>query len=232
MHSNVWSRRKESNAGMEHSPIRLPLGALCEGRSANMKRRNHIPVETKRAAWCRAKGHCEECQMKLVEHFTVNIPEERVEFSIQVWNGHECWRCHALGRIVQLAQDGYGVSYLDDSEWGEIVRKRYPFFQPDYSYTMEETYYANHCESCGALQGDHYIRDWFIENRLETPDVIEPLPEIECYEPAESYRDKRFLPFQIHHRNNDPSDASLDNLQVLCPPCHRRKHASSRAAED
>lgn len=140
-----------------------------------MKRRSHIPVETKRAAWRRAKGRCEECQTKLIERFTVNVPAERIEYSIQVWNEHECWRCHALGRIVHVAEGGYGMSYLDpadadDRKLGEIVRKRYPFFLPEYSYTMEETYYANHCESCGALQGDHYLRNWLAETGLgDTP---------------------------------------------------------------
>ncbi len=53
----------------------------------------------------------------------------------------------------------FGRSYLDpddplERELGKAIRMRFPFFYPDYSHTMEESYYANHCESCRALQGE------------------------------------------------------------------------------
>lgn len=202
-----------------------------------MKRRNYIPVETKRAAWRRAKGQCEECGMNLKERYTVHIPARKIEFWVLLWNGHECWRCHSVGRILEIA-DSQGCEYFyldaetDLAELGEIVRKRYPFYRPRFSHSTKETYYENHCESCGVLQGKDYLEMWLADTRrFDTPDVTELIPEFVCHEPADSYPDKRFLPFQIHHRNNDPFDASLDNLQILCPPCHRKKHSPNLAAK-
>ena len=164
----------------------------------------------------------------------MKVPAKKIGYFVQVWNEHDCWRCHSLGRILEVVTDhNYGCRYLepedaDERKLGEAIRKRFPFFYPEYSYTMEMSYYANHCETCDAMQGDHFLLQWLAESgRADTPDAVEPIPEIVHWEPASSYPTRRFLPFQIHHRNGDPADASLDNLEVLCPPCHRSKHAKA-----
>jgi HNH endonuclease len=198
--------------------------------------RNHIPVATKRAAWKRAKGHCEQCGNNLIERSIVNVPAEKIRYFVHLWNGHNCWSCHSPGRILEVTDSQNGACrYLDsdnERKLGEAVRKRFPFFRPDYSYTMEMSYYANHCEKCGAMQGDHFLLLWLVESgRGDAPDLVESIPEVVEWESACSYPTRRFLPFQIHHRNNDPSDAALDNLEILCPPCHRSKH-SVRDATD
>lgn len=199
---------------------------------AYVKSRDHIPVATRRAAWRRAKGCCEECGTNLIERSIVNVPAEKISYFVHVWNGHACRRCHSVGRILEVTDSqNSACRYLnsdapDERKLGEAVRKRFPFFQPDYSYTMEMSYYANHCETCGAMQGDHFLLLWFAESgRGDAPELVEPIPEVVEWEPAYSYTTRRFLPFQIHHRNGDPSDAALDNLEILCPPCHRGKHA-------
>ncbi len=162
----------------------------------------------------------------------MNVPAEKISYFVHVWNGHACWHCHSVGRIFEVTDSqNSGCRYLDSDDpderkLGEAVRKRFPFFHPDYSYTMEMSYYANHCETCGAMQGDHFLLLWLTESgRGDAPDLVEPIPEVVEWEPACSYTTRRFLPFQIHHRNGDPSDAALDNLEILCPPCHRGKHA-------
>lgn len=199
---------------------------------AYVKSRDHIPVATRRATWKRAKGCCEECGTNLIERSIVNVPAERVSYFVRVWNGHECWSCQSAGRILAVMDHrDFGRSYLDpddplECKLGEAIRMRFPFFHPDYSYTMEMSYYANHCESCRALQGDHFLTLWLCDSgRGDAPDLVEPIPEVVEWEPACSSTTRRFLPFQIHHRNGDPSDAALDNLEILCPPCHRGKHA-------
>jgi hypothetical protein len=116
---------------------------------------------------------------------------------------------------------------------GEAIRRSYPFFYPDYSKTMEETYYANHCERCGALLGDHYLHLWMAEreDRFDNPDGVQPLPGIVEIEPATSYFERQFLPRHIHHVDGEPSNNSLENLQILCVDCHQRAHAERPTAE-
>ncbi len=132
-----------------------PLFLVVES-GAYVKSRDHIPVATRRAAWRRAKGCCEECGTNLIERSIVNVPAEKISYLVHVWNGHACWRCHSVGRILEVTDSqNSDFRYLDsdapdERKLGEAVRKRFPFFHPDYSYTMEMSYYANHCESCGA----------------------------------------------------------------------------------
>lgn len=198
--------------------------------------RRYIPKATKIAAWRQAKGRCEKCRKTLIARRVVHVPVRKITFSVHIWNGYECYRCKALGRVLTVMADGNAwASYLDvydalGRRLGEAVRMRFPFFSQDYSATMDESYYANHCESCGALQGDHYLRIWFCDNgRGDCPDLIEPIPGVVDWEPADSYVERSFLSFHIHHRNGDSSDRTLENLQILCVPCHRTRHGASTA---
>lgn len=38
------------------------------------------------------------------------------------------------------------------------------------------------------------------------------------------------LPLELHHKNNNHSDNSFDNLQILCPNCHSIQEGNSGAA--
>src|SRR5579859_5155359 len=106
------------------------MRAALEG--ANVKSRNHIRVATKRAAWKRAKGQCERCGANLIERSIVKVPAEKIGYFVQVWNGHDCWRCHSSGRILEVVTDhNYGCRYLepedaDERKLGEAIRKRFP----------------------------------------------------------------------------------------------------------
>jgi HNH endonuclease len=169
----------------------------------------------------------------------VQVPGEDLQTEVHVWNDHKCWRCEYLGRVLMVFQGSSGIGHLepsepDERELGEAIRAFYPFFRPGYSNTMEMSYYANHCESCGALQGQHPVSDWALmeSGRWDVPDSVQIIPNFVSHHEGYSYVDRRFLPFQIHHRNGDPSDRSLENLQILCPPCHRNKHAKGTSARD
>ncbi len=193
------------------------------------KRRAYIPLEKKRGTWRQAKAKCEECGKPLIERKLVQVPSERIEFVVKVWSDHECWRCGAPGRLVFLFDNVEQAMwrYIDDRQIGEALERRFPFFYPGYSDTMETTYYANHCERCRALQGDHFLLDWLMEREGDgkSPDLTEPIPEVEVFTEPTSYVDRKFLPFHVHHADGDPSNNSQENLRILCPECHRKVHS-------
>ncbi len=192
------------------------------------KRRQYIPVGSKRTAWRRARGRCEECRKQLFERTVVRMPSEAISFLVRLWHGHECWRCHASGRVLLVFDSqGYGYSYIQWDELGEAVRAKYPFFRRGYSATMEMNYYTNHCENCGALQGHHYVRLWAMGESLEGS-ALEPITGVMDYSPPASYPTTRFLPFQVHHVDGNPSNNCVDNLKVVCVDCHRRIHSTTR----
>jgi hypothetical protein len=48
------------------------------------------------------------------------------------------------------------VSYMD-IELFMPLNKHFSFYYSDYSKTEQGKYFMNHCEHCGALQGDHFL---------------------------------------------------------------------------
>jgi 5-methylcytosine-specific restriction endonuclease McrA len=38
------------------------------------------------------------------------------------------------------------------------------------------------------------------------------------------------IPIELHHKNGDHYDNSLDNLEILCPNCHAQEDNNSGAA--
>ena len=71
-----------------------------------------------------------------------------------------CYKCEKITRIVynvsrttHLTSKPF-TSY-DKSE--KEMSKLFKFFYFDKSYTTGEDYFMNHCEFCGAKQGDFYI---------------------------------------------------------------------------
>lgn len=194
------------------------------------KRRKYTRVETRRAAWQRANSRCEQCAKPLVTRKVVRVAASKLEFVMHLWSGHACWRCHHKGRVLMLYDtDHYGESFLQRRDVGTLLKQRYPFFHLGYSETMGMEYYANHCENCGALQGDHYVREWVMDCEAEgkKPGHVEILPGIAKWRDPYSYVERKFL-HNIHHVDGDPSNTSLENLAILCVDCHRLAHSKQK----
>jgi len=73
---------------------------------------------------------------------------------------NHCYKCEKKTRIVY---DTFRTTHLtskpfksyDKSE--EEMSNLFPFFYHDKSFTTGEEYFMNHCEFCGAKQGDNFI---------------------------------------------------------------------------
>ncbi|WP_236901670.1 DUF5710 domain-containing protein [Empedobacter brevis] len=93
-------------------------------------------------------------------------------------NKRQCYNCSAFTTVIALASDNlYYLDYDDNGnekwfrqdyfsffsmpvfindEVTAILNKLFPQYKMGYSKTAGE-YWANHCEHCGALQGDFYL---------------------------------------------------------------------------
>lgn len=169
---------------------------------------------------------CQECGKLLVVRKRVNVPSGEMQFFVRVWKGHPCRRCESPGDVLLVfLSDGCGYPYVQWPTLGEAIRRKYAFFRPAYSDTMEMTYYANHCQVCGGFQGDHYVTEWAMTSGdWEKPPPSDLVPGVFEYIRPYSYMQRVFLPFNIHHIDGDPSNNALENLRVLCIDCHRAAH--------
>ena len=90
-----------------------------------------------------------------------------------------CWDCGAIGQVVCLvlphdlvtiAEDpdddspppfdgAVAMTYIERISPELLAAIDQPSFKPGASRTAAMTYYANHCEHCGVLIGDHYLRE-------------------------------------------------------------------------
>lgn len=89
-------------------------------------------------------------------------------------NNCECWRCEKEISVVSLCSgsfkivenmnmedyDGFAffsnVTYLPE-EIIKILKTHFPAYYYDYSKTINQKYWANHCPYCRALQGDFFL---------------------------------------------------------------------------
>jgi 5-methylcytosine-specific restriction endonuclease McrA len=191
----------------------------------NNLQRACIPVEVRREVRGRAKGYCQDCGRPL--SIRREIPR-RKEVRVEVWQRHACWKCNRFTPVLRVSDDlECGVGYLQRRDVGEPVRARFPWFRPGYSQTMGMKYYGNHCQWCGALQGEHYVILWTTEQATEgrLPSRVERIQYSGQLLSADIHDTVEDLPFHIHHVNLNPGDNSSENLRVLCPECHRRIHA-------
>jgi len=63
--------------------------------------------------------------------------------------------------------DEYGELWLEDDRIGLKVQSRYPFYKKAYTRTANTHYYANHCPQCGSLQGDWFVFNWILHEKVE-----------------------------------------------------------------
>ncbi|WP_340650055.1 hypothetical protein [Pseudoxanthomonas winnipegensis] len=85
-----------------------------------------------------------------------------------------CWKCSASIPVTAIWVPGFidneeeeypeegGASllkYVSELDVGTMARVKAaaPWLKPNYSKTANQTYLANHCQACDALQGDHFI---------------------------------------------------------------------------
>lgn len=106
-----------------------------------------------------------------------------------------CWKCHSKTKVIALYSDNFFclesedegkiffekadsksffnmVTYLDQ-DIAAFLSSKFPFFKLGFSKTVGESYWANHCIQCGALQGDFF-------NHNEPGGAFFPISEEEC----------------------------------------------------
>lgn len=94
-------------------------------------------------------------------------------------NSSDCYKCANKTAVISLASNNFYYLNTDENEdekwfradgWSffsmpvfienELVgkiNKLFPNYKIAYSKTAESSYWANHCEHCGALQGDFFL---------------------------------------------------------------------------
>lgn len=117
-------------------------------------------------------------------------------------NKRACWKCSELTEVIALASNRfYELDYVNiddendssqkwfeqdyfsffstpeyiDKEIIELIQQKFPFYKFGYSKTINGKYWANHCQSCNALQGDFF-------NHSEPGGAFFPTSIEECQE--------------------------------------------------
>lgn len=93
--------------------------------------------------------------------------------SFSIWQAsYDCWKCHKATKVYaigitnsnqlenseQLSNDGFLTNISHFSK--EVLEKLIPISKTyflDKSGMADEIYYINHCEHCGAKQGDFFL---------------------------------------------------------------------------
>ena|SRR5438093_4423468 len=87
---------------------------------------------------------------------------------VDVWNDHECWKCRQKSPTIDWKREtGEGALWLEDDNIGKKLREKYPFYRKGYTKMTGTYYYANHCSQCGTIQGDWFVMEWIIQQRVE-----------------------------------------------------------------
>ncbi|MDI6708794.1 MAG: hypothetical protein QME47_06915 [Candidatus Thermoplasmatota archaeon] len=77
----------------------------------------------------------------------------------------KCWKCGQKTTVIgfffmtgNTVYDVFNITKCPD-ELVKMIKEKFPFWKKSYSKTAKESYYANHCENCGALQGDYFLHN-------------------------------------------------------------------------
>ncbi len=195
------------------------------------KRRTHVRDDARRLLWERSQGRCETCGAELRRR--IPVPREKV-LTIRLWDGFPCYRCGHLNKAIDLTDDlQQRVMWLTRDDIGAALSGKFPFFRKGLSKTAGGSYYANHCRNCGSLQGDWFLMEWLLDQECQT---IPTLTEVFRYEgellDAEEVTGYDNIPHDVHHRDGNPINDTVENLQLLCRTCHRRLSQQLRDKKD
>ena len=99
-----------------------------------------------------------------------------------------CWRCKHPMRVISLfcatgivegeSCERFVVRTMTEASEALLETLRsFPHFRPSHSRTADVTYFANHCEGCGAMQGDFFLHSepggaFFPESRQDAERIV------------------------------------------------------------
>lgn len=193
--------------------------------ATRLRRRVPLPSTTKETIRTRAGNRCEDCKRPLAAVRRTTHPAIWAEARLRVFPEYPCHRCHRTFAAV-LVEFGDQViePWLDDDEIGRAVTQIFPTFFWDYSRTLGNHYWANHCPHCGAMQGGFWISEYGGQGN------ISPLRSFRR-KVQDSYveiRETRWGHF--HHVDGDPSNNDPGNVALLCVRCHDSRHSKGAAS--
>jgi len=119
---------------------------------------------------------------------------------------------------------------LKDEIIGDYLASRYSFFKKGVSKKVGK-YFANHCEACGGIQGDFYVKIWishqaYSEGIDNTREEELLLPESRWF-----FSERKIKRYHDHHIDKDPTNNDPKNLLVICPKCHRSYHGRNNKGQ-
>lgn len=185
--------------------------------------RRAVSPRVRRAIRSRSGGRCEDCGRPLQAFRRKEYPEQWTDREVfGIFHDYPCHRCGFQFPVI----DG-GI--LEDSDLGRRIQERFPAFYRDYSRTLRHSYWANHCPSCGALQGDYYITEYGVDREPDDSLIIDP------WRPGKV--EERHVVLEtvewgnLHHLDGNPSNNDLSNLRLLCVRCHAARHTEGRGSQ-
>ncbi len=190
------------------------------GQTPRPRRRVPISSKTKEAIRVRAKNRCEGCKRPLAATRRITHPSVWAEARLKVFREYICRKCHKTFPAV-LVELGEQVvdPWLKDDEIGRAVSQIFPSFFRDYSRTLRDRYWANHCPYCGAMQGGFRVSEYGGQ------ESIIPLKGFRR-KVQDSYIETKVTRWgHFHHINGDPADNKPENIALLCVRCHDSRHS-------
>jgi hypothetical protein len=192
------------------------------GRKGVLKsaRRRAVPPLLRRAIRARAGDRCEDCKRPLKAVSGIEFPEQWTDREVlDIYRDYPCHRCGFRFPVIDAP--------LDDDDLGRRIQEHFPAFYKDHSHTLRQSYWANHCPSCGALQGSYWIMETVFDREPDDSLTIapwRPRKTQERYVRTESFEWGNF-----HHLDEDPSNNKPENIRLLCVRCHAARHKKEKS---
>lgn len=183
-------------------------------------RRRRISVRVRRDIRARAGDKCEDCGRPLKVVFETEYPEQWTDREVlDVYRDYPCHRCGFRFKVVD-------AGWLDDDDLGRRIQEHFPAFYRDYSSTLRQSYWGNHCPSCTALQGSFWITETVFDREPDESLTIAPWRPRKI---AEKYIVREALEWgNFHHDDENPSNNNQENILLLCVRCHSDRHKHKR----